>query len=306
MDPPVHDEYRRFLNRLVVLASRHAGKPLVRSVVNEVIEASHLIGAQDMTRGFAIPVVARTLFRYIGFPGEDEEEFLSHAQSFIRSHHAVHVGPRSGDAQSSDPFQVRLPDQDQAWTEYRWMRDYIRLQVRRVQPSGKNGLLGLLKATDWKTHFDTHEAEAATILMEFVQAGLMNTSLALRKGLEHLVANHNDREALLEHRSLAPCMTDELLRIYPLSTPARTVRRDVEWAGVKLHVGEIVLPLLDMANHDATVFEQPGRVILGRRNRSLHLAFGAGPHYCLGASLARSILAASFASIDRIIRHYEQ
>jgi cytochrome P450 len=80
--------------------------------------------------------------------------------------------------------------------------------------------------------------------------------------------------------------SEEMLRVYNVSVPVRFVRQQVELEGVKLMPGDSLKLMLPAANLDAREFPQPEKFDLEREN-NVHIAFGVGPHRCLGSHLAR-------------------
>jgi cytochrome P450 family 142 subfamily A polypeptide 1 len=93
--------------------------------------------------------------------------------------------------------------------------------------------------------------------------------------------------------------TEELIRwVSPVKNMARTVTRDVEIRGEQLRDGDQLILFYPSANRDEDVFEHGDRLDLGR-DPNPHLAFGFGPHFCLGASLARLELRTMFAEVMR-------
>nr|WP_281377711.1 cytochrome P450 [Saccharopolyspora hordei] len=128
------------------------------------------------------------------------------------------------------------------------------------------------------------ELTSAAFLVLF--AGYENTVNLLGNGL---VALLTDPAALARARNgITPTTVDELLRFDP--PPQLAIRRfpkeDVVIGGVTVPKGETVLLSLVSAHHDPDRFAAPERLDLDRTDNP-HLAFGHGPHYCLGASLAR-------------------
>ncbi|WP_434447487.1 cytochrome P450 [Lentzea sp. E54] len=117
----------------------------------------------------------------------------------------------------------------------------------------------------------------------------LNTALHL---LLHLARTPELWREVVEDRSLVPGLVDEAAR---WSTPARQlVRRvtaDVEMAGAHLRAGDWVVAWLASANQDETVFADPDRFD-PRRAPNPHLAFGLGPHFCVGAAAGRTVLGA--------------
>jgi cytochrome P450 len=109
---------------------------------------------------------------------------------------------------------------------------------------------------------------------------------ALASALRHL-ALHPDLQAELRARPrLIPDALEELLRLYtPNQGFARTVHRVVEVNGTRFDEGDLVALVLTSANRDEAVFDRPAEVVLDRRQH--HLAFGHGPHSCIGQHLAR-------------------
>ena len=79
----------------------------------------------------------------------------------------------------------------------------------------------------------------------------------------------------------------------------QTVTREVELGGRTLHRGDKVVVSFASANRDPEVFQDPDRFDIHRDNAKRHLAFGAGPHVCLGAWLARSMMTTMFAEVFR-------
>ncbi|MHB8467810.1 MAG: cytochrome P450, partial [Acidimicrobiales bacterium] len=90
---------------------------------------------------------------------------------------------------------------------------------------------------------------------------------------------------------------EELLRwVTPIKNMSRTVTRDVEVAGETLHEGDQLILMYPSANRDEDVFTDPQRLDV-TRDPNPHLAFGFGPHFCLGASLARLELKVMFSEL---------
>jgi cytochrome P450 family 142 subfamily A polypeptide 1 len=92
---------------------------------------------------------------------------------------------------------------------------------------------------------------------------------------------------------------EELLRwVSPVKNMARTVTREIELHGEVLHEGDQVMLMYPAANRDPAVFADPQRLDVGRQPNP-HLAFGFGPHFCMGASLARMELRVMFTELLR-------
>nr|WP_277351777.1 cytochrome P450 [Antrihabitans stalactiti] len=115
-------------------------------------------------------------------------------------------------------------------------------------------------------------------------AGHETTANVIGNGTLAVLRNPDQRAHLLTDPARA---VEELLRMEgPIKVAGRTAVEDVELAGVHIPAGSFALLALDRANVDPRRFDDPLRLDLSREPQG-HLAFGGGPHFCLGAALAR-------------------
>jgi cytochrome P450 len=127
------------------------------------------------------------------------------------------------------------------------------------------------------------------VLWNLVGGGLDTTTSLTSLALHHLDMDTDQRAWLAADADRLVIATEEYLRYFSVNeTLTRTVTRDVELGGQQLKKGDVVLISWLSANHDEAEFERPGDVVLDRApNR--HLAFGVGPHRCIGMHLARTM-----------------
>jgi cholest-4-en-3-one 26-monooxygenase len=111
---------------------------------------------------------------------------------------------------------------------------------------------------------------------------------------------HPDQQAILrDDPAKLTVGVEELLRwVSPIKNMSRTVTREVELHGETLHEGDQVILMYPAANRDPAAFEDPDRFDV-QRDPNPHLAFGFGPHFCMGASLARLELQVMFGELLR-------
>src|SRR5262245_3036950 len=138
---------------------------------------------------------------------------------------------------------------------------------------------------------DSFAGFAKDDLVSFAQfvllAGNETTRNAISRGMLALIEHPEERERLRSRPELLPRAVDEILRwSSPVRVLRRTCLRDTELRGRRLRAGESALLLYCSANRDEEVFAEPYAFRVDRTPNE-HLAFGIGPHYCLGASLAR-------------------
>jgi cytochrome P450 len=129
--------------------------------------------------------------------------------------------------------------------------------------------------------------EILDVTFLLILAGLDTVTATLGCNIAYLAANPAQRQRLVEKPELIASAVEELMRWEtPVTAVPRIVKQEVEVHGVKLQKGEMVTLLLGAANVDAAEFGDPERVDF-ERERNKHLAFGGGPHRCLGSHLAR-------------------
>ncbi|MFV0307797.1 MAG: cytochrome P450 [Desertimonas sp.] len=140
----------------------------------------------------------------------------------------------------------------------------------------------------------TH-AELASFFILLVAAGNETTRTATTHGVYELFRNPDQQRIWMNDRSVTDSAVEEIVRYAsPVIFMRRTVTRDVEVGGHQFHEGDKVTLQYNAANRDETVFTDPDRFDV-RRDPNPHLGFGArGPHFCLGAHLARREMAVIF------------
>jgi cytochrome P450 len=130
-----------------------------------------------------------------------------------------------------------------------------------------------------------------------VVAGNETTRHLIAGSLSALMADPGQRDRLVTGTVPLATAVDELVRyVSPIMQFRRTATRDTELAGQRIPAGDKVVLYYTSANRDAAVFADPDRLDLGR-DPNPHLAFGIGPHFCLGAHLARHELGALLAAL---------
>jgi cytochrome P450 len=134
-------------------------------------------------------------------------------------------------------------------------------------------------------------------------AGLDTVAMQLSYSMYHLAQQPDDRQRILDDPQLWESAVEEFLRYYAFVSPGRKVMKDTEIAGCPVKAGQMVWLPLASANRDPGEFPEADKVLIDRKpNR--HLAFGAGPHRCLGSHLARQELLIGLTKWHERIPHY--
>ena len=279
---PRHGSVRRLYNAHLGPHRIAQLQPFVREVCHELLD--HLLddGQGDLVHGYTDPVPARIAAGLIGVRAEDADTFVEWGTT---------LHDRTADRAARDE-EGPLP-----------INGYIQelLRGRRAMEN---------PPADVVTHLMTAQVDGAplsdveirTQLHFIVLAGVGTTRVLLGNLLFRLMMNAELYEGVRADRGLVPRLVEESLRHdAPVQTTPRRCLRPTVLDGVKVDEGEWVIMGLGSANRDESVYPDPDVFRLDRPDPRNHVAFGAGPHVCPGASLARmEAVTAIDAFMDRI------
>jgi cytochrome P450 len=182
-------------------------------------------------------------------------------------------------------------------TELTAMQRYLAAAIERLRQTPDDSLLSHLVHVE----FDGDRLDMAAlqnILQQLLVAGNETTTMALAAGVKLLIDTPELAETLRRSPELVPAFVEETLRIMaPIQTLFRRVTEAIEINGTPIPAGALVEVRFGAANRDPLTYPNPNQVDLARANASSHLAFGAGPHLCIGNQLARAELRVAFRSI---------
>jgi cytochrome P450 len=276
-DPPEHTAYRTLIGPRFSRSAADAIRPHVDQLVAELLDAAVERGRLAVVDELAIPVVTAAIARTLGRP-QDAELLASWGLHVFRD-------PATGERRRNAGLDDYLAD---------------RVDAARREP--EDDLFGdLARSTVLGRPLTRDEMLGYGYL---VLAGGRDTVIsAIAGALWHLTHHEGDRRALAADGALVPTAIEELLRYFsPLGYIGRTVATDHEVDGRRFEQGHRVALGFASANHDPEAFVAPDEIRLDRKpNR--HLAFGHGPHTCIGAPLARMQLTAvvsRFAAVERV------
>ena len=149
------------------------------------------------------------------------------------------------------------------------------------------------------------EAELLGFLLELTAAGHETTTSAIGNALLFLGRHPDVRSRLTRDLDGLGSAVEELLRHEsPVQVLRRTVTRDVELGGHQLAAGDTIIVLWGSANRDSSEFEDADSFVEAR-SPNRHLAFGCGPHRCLGSHLARAEIVAALQRVLARLRDYD-
>lgn len=289
MDGQEHREFRSVLVGAFT-RSRVAGlEPELRAYARELAaEFAATEGTYDFLGEFATKVPAFGFLRIMGFPAEDLGLLLDFKDWLV--HH-----------QFSQDEAVRARFQE---VEVPQFTGYIakHVEARRDLTSAPDDLLTKIVHSKVFGREITVD-EIFRMLGTLIGGGLDTTRASL--GLHFTwFAQHQDRwQELVEHPERIPTAVDEMLRCHAITAPARLVAADTELGGRTIKAGDLVqLPTL-AASFDPAANPDPERIDF-ERDRIRHNTFAAGPHFCLGAGLARLTLEVSYQELAKQVRGF--
>ncbi len=288
MDPPEHAKYRRMLDP--EFAPRHmaALESDARQLVNEIIDTFAAKGECDFHEDFATPLPSTIFLRLMQLPPGDLSTFLEWRDATIRPD--VEPGDLDGAARIRAETGKRI-------TAY--FEDAI--ADRRAQPD--DGLLSRLVHGQVDGRPPTQD-ELLGMLHLLLLAGLDTVTATLDCMVAYLGTHPDRRDAIAADPTLAANAIEELLRTEtPVQMVPRVVKTDFELGGVALKQGDFVTVAIGAANTDEREFTDALSVELDRAGNR-HVAFGAGPHRCLGSHLARLELRVALEELHRRLPDY--
>jgi cytochrome P450 len=275
MDEPEHKRYRG----LVSAAFRHKAiveweAGVVEPIMHEVIDSFIERGSAELVREFTYRFPAQIIAEILGVPHEDHERFHDMAVWVIN----VAANPEKGIKASQD------------------LRDYLSVIVEQKRSKPGDDLISLLVQEELDGERLTDE-EIYSFLRLLLPAGAETTYRATGSFLFGLLSNPDQLDALRADRSLMPQAVEEAVRWEtPLLITSRLAMADTEVAGVEIPAGIMVTPNIGSANHDETRWDHPDDYDLFRPVQP-HIAFGVGPHMCLGMHLARMEMGAAVSAL---------
>ena len=217
----------------------------------------------------------------LGIGHEEVERFVAVAESLIAMHEPT-------------ASEETLEEADRVFRE---AADVVLELAERRRAAPEDDLLtALVEAHDSTDKLGADELVSMVLLL--VVAGHETTANTLSTGLYHLLEDPSSLAMLRDEPSLIPSAVEELVRYDAATrnTVARYATTDVEIGGQLVRRGEKLFVGLHPANHDPAVFERPLELDL-RRSPNRHIGFNIGPHFCLGAGLARMELQIALAAL---------
>ncbi|MEO9461954.1 MAG: cytochrome P450 [Marinomonas sp.] len=282
-DAPVHTRNRKLVNLAFSAPRVNAIEEDMRKKAIALIEAMTKTGGGDFVEDFAIPLPVAMISQQIGIEdGIDRVKDWSDA--------AV-------DRFSQLVDQKRKVECARSFVDY---QKFIRGQIDDRRANGGDDLLTDLVEARIEGETPLTDQEISSIMQQFMVAGNETTTSTIAGCMLQLIRNPEQMakaKAAAGGRDpkLLGNMVEESLRYEtPSAGMWRLVTEDTEFGGMQIPKGATLQLRYAAANRDPNKFEDPDAFIIDRKNARAHIAFGKGPHMCVGNMLSRKEILVAF------------
>ncbi|MCE9648715.1 MAG: cytochrome P450 [Parvibaculum sp.] len=273
MDAPDHTRIRSLVHAAFSRRTVEERRPRIVEVVNGLLDAAAAKGKFDLVGDYAFHVPIIVASEIIGIPTDDRELFR---QAFERT--AALMQPKKSDESWAEGVEAA-----------RWIGRYMKelIAERRARPRD-DLITGLIRAEEQGDRLS--EAEMSSAISTIYTAAGTTTERFISSGLFILLSHPEQWRDLVADRSLIGGAIEEILRYHHPTQSTSTNRRctvDTPLGGKIIREGDTIRVGLGAANRDPAVFADPDRFDIRRKMGASPLSFGTGPHFCIGAALAR-------------------
>jgi cytochrome P450 len=272
VDPPRHSRLRELVNCAFTPRRITALEPTIEALAWKLLDAVVDRGEMDVVDDLATPLPVIVIASLLGIPPEDREQFKRWSDLLIANLGRGVLGasgPPPGFQQANDELMA-----------------YLRQQIERRRQRPGDDLISALIDADVDGH-RLSEPELLAFCRLLLVAGNGTTTHLIGNAIRCLLEAPGIMDRVRQDLSLVPGCVEEALRFRsPVQSTRRWATRDTTLGGEEIRDGQLVLVWLGAANRDPSVFPDPDRFDPARHPNP-HLAFAQGPHFCLGAPLAR-------------------
>ncbi|MGE7119600.1 cytochrome P450 [Peribacillus sp. NPDC046944] len=272
VDPPAHRKSRSLLAAAFTPRSLKEWEPRIHQIISDLVDDIPADSTVDIIKTFSGPLPAMVIADLFGVPIQDQHQFKEWVDILFQPYDEARLEDimRKKEQAAKEYFQYLYP-----------------IVVQKRSNLSDDIICDLIRAEVDGERFTDEEIVQATMLL--LGAGVETTSHAIANSFYSLL--YDDPSIYGELRNepeLIPNAVEEMLRYrFHSSRRDRTVKEDNDLLGVPLKKGDTVIAWMSGCNLDEDMFENPFKVDIHRPTNKKHLTFGSGPHFCLGAPLAR-------------------
>jgi cytochrome P450 len=269
-DPPTHTIHRGLLSRVFTPRKVAALEPKIRQLCADALDPHVGTDGFDLVRELGATMPMRVIGMLLGVPEDDQQAIRDRVDRNLRT-------------EAGQPMQV-----SEGFASGEQFAAYVDWRAEHPSDDIMTDLLNAEFEDETGTVRRLHREELLTYITVVSGAGNETTTRLIGWAGKTLAEHPEQRRRLVEDPSLIPAAIEELLRFEPPPpyVGRYVVAKDVELHGQTVPEGSALLCLLGAANRDDRKHPDGDSFDIGRTSGG-HLAFGFGPHFCLGAALAR-------------------
>lgn len=270
-DPPAHTRLRSHVAYAFTPKTLEQSKPRIITIAENLAADMQKETNPEIIRHFAFPLPVMVIADMLGVPQEDRNIFKKWSNSLAK---LLDVTFSS---------EEQLDEGDLAAAE---IRDYFRQQVKERKKNPKEDIISELIHVENKEHLLSEEELINNCILLLV-AGHETTVNLIGNGMKLFIEHPKSHNLLSLQPELIPSAVEEILRYEsPVQFTNRTAGEDILLGDTLIRRGQEVFVSIGAANRDPDVFTDPDHFDITRK-KNRHLSFATGPHFCIGAPLAR-------------------
>ncbi|ONF95617.1 cytochrome P450 [Sphingomonas jeddahensis] len=292
MDNPDHKHFRAMTQGYFSPKYMKQLEADIRVLAKESVEHMASLGSQcDFAAEVAIWFPLRVIMLTLGAPREDEQFLMKITQEVFGAQDFDHMRPEEMGGLFATIAEFN------AWC------DRITADRKANPREDVSTIIANATLTDGSP---MGNMEAMSYYLIIAAAGHDTTSSSSSAGLLELIRNPGEMRKLRNDPALLPNAIEEMIRwASPVKHFFRTAAKDAEVGGVPIKAGDNLVMAYPSANRDTAVFDDPFAFRIDRANVRQHLAFGYGPHLCLGQHLAKLEMRILFEELLARFDHFE-
>jgi cholest-4-en-3-one 26-monooxygenase len=284
MDPPLHTRYRRLVNKGFTPRMVRDLEQSIHRSTDAIIDQVAASGQADFVTDLSAELPLQVIAELLGVPPEDRHRMFEWSNRMVGNEDPEYQG------QAEEALVAAMELYAYASQLY---------GTKRIDPHAD--LMSVLTTVEVDGE-QLSDLELELFFLLLTVAGNETTRNLMSGAMHAFFQNPAQWQRLLDDRSLLPTAVDEMLRfVTPVMNFRRTAVTDATLSDTKIAAGDKVVFFHASANRDESVFDDPDTFDVGR-DPNPHVAFGGGgPHFCLGANLARMEIRVMFEHLlDRL------
>lgn len=273
-DPPAHTRHRQILNRALTPTAVSRLEDAIRRACHELVDAFPAEGSVELVRAYATPGPIRALALLLDVPPERGGDFGRWANAINAS-----IGANMSDERILATIDVQM----EFW-------EFFERELDRRAPAPGSDLLSALVVAARDGDPPLTRDETVGFCSQLIGAGADTTTELISSATLQLCRRPQLLARLRARPADIPAFLEESLRFdAPVQGLFRVATEDTELGGTRIPKGAHVWVVYDSGNRDERVYASPDELDPDRPGVRSHLAFGYGPHFCIGAPLARAV-----------------